>query len=125
MKAIKTAILYGFLLWIIPFIASVAIFPLKKSDPLFFQSLMTVFSTIAVVAATALYFRKIDGNLREGIFLGLVFIVMSLFFDYFFFIWGPIKMSLPDYIKEIGLNYLVYPMITISTGFLLSYKKTL
>ena len=124
MKSIKYAAIYGFLLWLIPFIISIAIFPFKKSEPFLFDSLMTVISVAAVVTLSTLYFKKTQGNLREGIFLGLLFLAISLSFDYFMFIWGPIKMSVPAYIKEIGISYLAYPIITIGYGYLLGLKKT-
>lgn len=123
MKSIKYAAIYGFLLWLIPFIISIAIFPFKKSEPFLFDSLMTVISVTTLVLLSALYFKKTEGNLKEGIFLGVLFLAISLSFDYFMFIWGPIKMSVPAYIKEIGIGYLVYPIITIGFGFLLGNKS--
>jgi EamA domain-containing membrane protein RarD len=123
MKSIKYATIYAFLLWLIPFLASVVIFQLKKTDPAFFQSLLGVTSIIVLVILSVLYFRKIQGNLKEGIFLGLIFLFISWFFDFVFFIWGPIKMPLTSYVKEIGIGYLIYPIITISYGYLLGYKK--
>jgi hypothetical protein len=123
MSSIKNALIYGFLLWLIPFLASVAIFPLKKTDPAFFQSLLGVISIIIVVVLSVHYFRKTQRNLKEGIFLGLVFLFVSWFFDFFFFIWGPIKMPLASYIKEIGIGYLIYPIITIGYAYLPKSKK--
>jgi EamA domain-containing membrane protein RarD len=123
MKSLKNALIYGFLLWIIPFIISIAIFPFKTSEPFLFHSLMMILSVITVVVLSVLYFKKTEGNLREGIFLGVLFLAISLSFDYFMFIWGPIKMSVPAYIKEIGFGYLVYPIITIGYGYLPTNKK--
>ena len=123
MQAIKRALIYGFLLWLIPFIISIVIFPLKKTDPAFFQSLLGVLSISLAVILAVYYFRKTQGNLREGIFLGLTFSVISWFFDFLFFIWGPIKMPLDAYIKEIGIGYLLYLVIAIGFGFLLENKS--
>lgn len=123
MKSIKNALIYGFLLWIIPFIISIAIFPFKKPEPFLFHSLMTVISVSTVVILSILYFKKTNGNLREGIFLGIIFLVVSLSFDYFMFIWGPIKMTVPAYIKEIGITYLIYPIITLGFTYLPKIKK--
>jgi hypothetical protein len=123
MQLIKRAFTYGFLLWILPFLFSVAIFPLKKTDPTFFQSLMTVISVLFVVILSIHYFRKTQGNLKEGIFLGAIFLVVSLFFDFFFFVWGPIKMPLIAYIKEIGIGYLVYIFIAVGFGYSLRKPK--
>ena|ERR1035437_6400750 len=122
MQLIKRAFTYGFLLWILPFLFSVAIFPLKKTDPAFFQSSLAVISMALAVILTVHYFRKTQGNLKEGIFLGLIFAVISWFFDFFFFIWGPIKMPLVAYIKEIGIGYLIYIVIPMGFGYLLGRK---
>lgn len=123
MQAIKRALFYGFLNWLIPFVFSVIIFPLKKSDPIFFQSLITIVSVLVLVILSVLYFKKVEGNLKEGVFLGIVFLVISLFFDFFFFIWGPIKMQPVTYIKEIGINYLNCPIFTIGIGYLLKVRN--
>jgi hypothetical protein len=123
MSSIKNALIYGFLLWLIPFLASVVIFPLKKTDSAFFQSLLGVTSIIVVVILSVHYFRKTQRNLKEGIFLGLIFLFVSWFFDFFFFIWGPIKMPLASYIKEIGIGYLIYPIITTGYSYLPKVKK--
>lgn len=123
MQNIKRALIYGFLLWIIPFLASVLIFPLKKTDPAFFQSSLGVISMTLAVILTVHYFRKTQGNLREGIFLGVIFASLSWFFDFLFFIWGPIKMPIDAYVKEIGIGYLVYLVIAIGFGYLLGKNK--
>lgn len=122
MKSVKYAVIYGFLLWLLPFVASIIIFPLKKTDPAFFQSFLGVLSITLAVILTVFYFRKTQGNLREGIFLGLTFSVISWFLDFLFFIWGPIKMPLDAYIKEIGIGYLLYLIIAVGFGFLLENK---
>lgn len=123
MQLVKRAFIYGFLLWIIPFLASVAIYPLKKTDPAFFQSILGILSITLAVLLTTHYFQKVKGNLKEGIFLGLIFALISWFFDFFFFIWGPIKMLPIAYIKEIGIGYLLYIVIPVGYGFLLGKNK--
>lgn len=119
MQLVKRAFIYGFLLWIIPFLVSVLIFPLKKTDPAFFQSILGVFSITLAVILIVHYFRKTQGSLKEGISLGLIFAVISWFFDFLFFIWGPIKMPFDAYIKEIGIGYLIYLVIATGFGYLL------
>ena len=43
----------------------------------------------------------------------------SLGLDLLMFMWGPMKMSLADYMMDIGLVYLTTPTITIGLGYLL------
>lgn len=125
MKSVKYGAIYGFLLWLIPFIISIGIFPLKKTDPAFFQSLMTIVAVAVVVFLTVFYFKKVEKTLKEGIFLGILFLAISLAFDYFMFIWGPIKMDPQVYIKEIGIAYFIYPIITIGFSYFPLSTKSL
>lgn len=123
MKGIKTAILYGFLIWLLPFIFSIIIFFLHSTERALFESLMTVFGMLMAVIFTSLYFKKINKSLREGIFLGVLWILISLSFDFLFFIAGPIKMNAADYIKDIGISYLSIPIITIGFSYLPKRKE--
>lgn len=88
-----------------------------------FESIMPVVLILSVVVFSLAYFKKVEINLREGIFLGIVFLLISLVLDFFMFIWGPIKMSVSDYIKDIGLTYLLIPIITIALGYSPPNKK--
>lgn len=49
---------------------------------------------------------------KEGLFIGLIWMVLNLILDSFIFIWGPLARPLGDYIKDIGLMYLLIPIIT-------------
>ena len=55
MKSIKKILLYGFLIWLIPFLVSILIFPLKTSTPALFESITPVVITIWVVLFSLLY----------------------------------------------------------------------
>ena len=55
----------------------------------------------------------------EGVRLGAVWLAISLFIDLLHFMEGPMKMPLADYLKDIGLAYLIIPIITIGFGYLL------
>lgn len=123
MKSLKYAISYGFLVWLLPFVFSVLIFFLHEAQRSLFESLMGVFGVLMAVIFTNLYFRKVEISLREGIFLGIVWVIISFSFDFLFFIVGPARMSIPDYIKDIGVSYLAIPIITLGFSFLRSGVK--
>jgi hypothetical protein len=36
---------------------------------------------------------------------------------------GPMKMSFADYMKDIGLTYLIIPIVSIGFGYLLEFKN--
>lgn len=124
MKSIKLALIYGFLVWAIPFAVAFIIFPLRSLDRPFFESIMPVAVTVATVIFTVLYFKKIEGNFtREGILLGIVYFVVSIVVDLLMFSKGPMAMPFVDYIKDIGFTYLLIPAITIGVGYTLDKKK--
>lgn len=124
MKSWKKVLLFGFLVWLIPFGVSVLIFPLKTSLPALFESIMPVVITLCVTLFAILYLRKLESNiLREGIWLGLMWLAVSIILDLFLFMWGPMKMSFVDYMMDIGLTYLIIPTVTIGFGYLLQRQR--
>ncbi len=113
-------LLYGLLIWLLPFLVSVMIFPLHEAERPLFESIMPVVITACVVFFSVLSFRKTASNfLREGALLGMAWLAISLFLDLLLFMEGPMKMSPADYAKDIGLTYLMIPIITLGFGYLL------
>lgn len=123
-RSIKWALCLGFLLWMIPFIISIIIFPIKSSDIQLFDSILSVVTVLFVTLFGIVYFRKIGtGYLRDGLVIGIVWPGISIFIDLFMFSWGPMAMSFLDYIKDIGLGYMVYPIVTTGLGYLQEKRK--
>ncbi|MEK6756224.1 MAG: hypothetical protein AABZ02_08745 [Bacteroidota bacterium] len=123
MKSVAKALLYGLAVWVIPFVVAIMIFPLRESDRPLFESIMPVAVTLAVVFFANRYFLGVEGAfVREGILLGALWLVISMVIDLFMFSWGPVKMSFVDYVKDIGITYLLMPVITVGMGQLLRRK---
>jgi hypothetical protein len=123
MKSMKRALLYGFLLWLIPFIVGFLAFPLRETERPLFETIMAVTVTLAVVILSVLYFGKMDrGYFNEGITIGILWFVISIVIDLLMFMWGPMKMSFLNYMYDIGFTYLIYPTVTIGFGSLLQRK---
>ncbi len=75
---------------------------------------------ICTVVFSAVYLRKIKADfLKEGIVVGIVWLVICLIFDLLLFMEGPMKMTFADYMMDIGLVYLTVPTITVGFGWLL------
>ena len=124
MKSIKKTLLYGFLIWLIPFVVAFLIFPIRESNRALFESIMPVVITISVAFFAYQYFKKLDNNfVKEGVMLGLIWLMISFVIDLVMFMQGPMKMTFTDYIMDIGLTYLIIPAITIGFGYL-SKSKT-
>ena len=86
-------VLFGFLLWLIPFTVSVFIFPLRTSQRPLFESIMPVVIAIWTVFFSILYLSRRNGDfLKEGVFIGLAWLTISIILDLMIFATGPLKM---------------------------------
>lgn len=113
-KFLKKVLLYGFFLWLLPFMVSFPIFPLRESNRPLFESIMAVTVTLFTVLFSLLLLGKQQKvSLIVGIMLGLVWYFMSVLIDLSMFMWGPMKMTFIEYMEDIGLTYLVIPIITV------------
>jgi hypothetical protein len=80
---------------------------------------MPVALTATTVAFGVLYFRKVEkAFLAEGLAIGVVWFVMSIAIDLPMFMAGPMRMDPMDYVKDIGVTYLLIPTITTGFGYL-------
>ena len=119
-------ILYGFLAWLIPFIASIFFYSKEAGltvDVYFFKSIMIVIGSITAAFLLISYFKNINTNyIKEGIIVGIVWLVINIILDLLVLI--PMSgMSVGDYFTQIGLRYLVMPVMSIMVGKVLAEKK--
>ena len=123
MKSIKKTLLYGFLIWLIPFIVAFLIFPVRESNRALFESIMPVVITFSVLFFAYHSFKRLDNNfVKEGVMLGIIWLAISFIIDLTMFMQGPMKMSFVDYSMDIGLTYLIIPTITIGFGYVKTEK---
>lgn len=123
-RSIKWALGLGFLLWVIPFVISMVIFPIKSSDVQLFDSILAVVTVLFVTIFGIVYFMRMDtGYLREGVVIGILWLGISIVIDLLMFSRGPMAMPFLEYIKDIGLGYLVYPIVTTGLGYLMEKRK--
>lgn len=113
-------ILLGFFVWLIPFIVSFFMYPLKTAGNPLFESVMPVIITLITVVLVGLYLKNTEGDLlREGILIGVVWFLISVMIDLFLFLPpSPMQMSITGYFMDIGITYLIIPIITIGMGYL-------
>ena len=119
MKKSFRLILFGALLWIIPFVAAFAFYDstgkLTTSYDLF-KSSMIVISSLVGAYFIFLYFKPIVKDfVKEGVMVGLIWLAINLVLDIFILV--PFaKMAMKDYFASIGLRYLQIPIFTFVTG---------
>ncbi|MFC1506685.1 hypothetical protein ACFLQ6_06405 [Thermoproteota archaeon] len=121
----KTIIMFGFLIWVIPFAVSFFIFPLRSSSRPLFESIMPVVLTSTVVLFTVRYLSKINREfVKEGIFIGIVWLIISLVIDLILFMpESPMQMTLSDYMMDIGITYLIILIIPVGSGYLMEKNR--
>ncbi|MGD0036049.1 MAG: hypothetical protein ABSC53_02000 [Bacteroidota bacterium] len=124
-KYLKIAF-YGFLAWLIPFVASFFFYTREGKltiDIFLFKTIMIVVGSITGAFLLVSYFKKITADyLKEGITVGVVWFGINILLDLLVLI--PMSgMSLSNYFTQIGLRYLVIPAMSIAVGAALANKK--
>ena len=119
MKKKLKIVLYGFLTWLIPFVASWPFYTMDgqpKIDLFFIKTILMVVFSIFGVILLLIYFKSIDKNyVREGIIVGLIWLAINWFFDLIILV-PMAQMGIWTYFSQIGLRYLLIPTMSISLG---------
>lgn len=118
-------VLYGFLAWLIPFVASFFFYSEEglTIDIFLFKSIMIVVGSISAAILLVSYFKKIStAYLKEGIIVGVAWFGINILLDLLILI--PMSgMSITDYFIQIGIRYLVIPAMSITVGASLANRK--
>lgn len=105
---------FAVLAWLLPFVAALAMSPLRESRRTLFESLIAVALATSTVLLGCIYLRRSSGGyLTQGVRIGVVWMMANWALDALMFSSGPMKMSLEDYAADIGVTYLMIPPITI------------
>jgi hypothetical protein len=85
---------------------------------------MIVVSSLVGVILAVKYFHGVDSNyVKEGMILGVVWLVINLAIDLVFVSIGFFSMTVSQYFTDIGLRYLSMPIYTIGFGYARNIKK--
>ena len=117
-------VLFGLLVWLIPFIVSFFIYPLKTPLYSLFESIMSVLIAVAAVIFSYFYFKDIGANfVREGVVTGIVWFIIAIVIDLVMFMpASPMHMNFTEYMMTVGVKYLIIPVVTIGSGYLAQNK---
>ena len=112
---------FGFLSWLVPFLASFAFFGPEglMIDLIFFKSIMIVVGALVGVALMVAYFKQVKQDfLKEAVILGFGWFAVNLVLDWIVLL--PMSGSDPvTHFLEIGMRYLVLPIIAVGFGLVL------
>lgn len=120
-------VVFGFLVWLIPFLVSFIVFPLKATMRPLFESIMPLVLTIVVIILAYYYLKDISTNyVKESLMMGISWYIINIAIDLFMFMpASPMHMSFADYMMDIGLTYLIIPIITIGLGYIAQNKSNI
>ena len=117
-KYLKLAF-YGFLAWLIPFVTAFFFYTREGKlniDIFLFKTIMIIVGSAAGAILLVSYFKKVISDyLKEGIRVGFAWFAINILLDILVLI--PMSgMSISDYFMQIGLRYLVMPVMSIAVG---------
>jgi len=112
----KRALLLGFLSWLIPFLISFLVFPVKRWNAPLFATVMTVVVVLTAGVLLRYYFRDRAVAPSEAVLVGTLWLVCNLVLDYPLFSHGPMRMTALNYYSEIGLDYLIFPLFAFGAA---------
>lgn len=118
--------LFGFLVWLIPFIAA---FPFVSPegtyniDETFFRTIMIIVSGIVGVYFMTQYFKNIEIFYWRGAFaLSIIWLVINWGLDILMVYFGVFDMDILVYFQNIGLRYVSIPIYAFGIAYILSKK---
>lgn len=117
---------YGLLSWLIPFVTSFLFYTREGEltiDIFLFKSIMIVVGSVTAAFLLISYFKNIGADyFREGVVLGSAWFAINILMDMAVLI--PMSgMSVSDYFAQIGLRYLMIPVMCTTVGAALKNKK--
>ncbi len=84
---------------------------------------MTITIVLVGFVFLTLYIKKTEHiTTMEGFKIGILFFIISIIVDLFLFMEGPMKIPISNYMLDIGLTYLVYPILGFFTGYINNLK---
>lgn len=124
-KYLKIAF-FGFLVWLIPFVASLLFYTAEGKiiiDIFLFKAIMIVIGSISGAVLLILYFKKIRTDyFKEGIIVGLLWFGINILLDLLVLVMI-FRMPATDYFTRIGVGYIVIMVMCITVGTALSNKE--
>ncbi|MBX7146871.1 MAG: hypothetical protein K1X44_06145 [Alphaproteobacteria bacterium] len=124
MKLYSRIFIYGVLIWAIVFVAGFALFPFKQNGSPLFETGITIALVLCTVIFAHMFFKTIHNSyVKYGLNVGIIWALINIIIDQFFFTYGFLHMPLPVYFEDIGLTYVIIPIITCGMGLVLAAKN--
>ena len=120
MKHVLKIAVYGLIVWLVPFLIAIPFYTPEGTviiDQYLFKSIMIVTGAITGAFLLIRLFKGISkGFIREGYIIGAIWLIINWVLD--FVILLPLNgMDIPTYFAQIGLRYLVIPIMSVMAGY--------
>jgi hypothetical protein len=116
----KKLVLYGIILWVVPFVASFLFFDMETQeltiDETFFKSIMIVLSALLGVALLVDYFKGVKKDfVMQGAVAGFSWAAISWVLDIIILV-PMMDGDLVTYFMQVGMRYLIAPIMAVGIG---------
>lgn len=114
-------VLFGIVTWLVPFVASIFFFDSQTHkliiDQQLFHSIMIVVGSLVAAFLLVKYFDEVHTDyVKEGIKVGVLWLAINWILDIAILV-PMMAVDLPAYFGQIGLGYLVAPIMAISMAY--------
>lgn len=125
-KKILKLIFFGILTWLVPFLISIPMYPRGEPvmDIFLVKAILIVLATAFAVFLILVYFRDVHVRyLKEGVLLGGSWLAINWGLDIIILL--PLSgMDPATYFAQIGLRYLIIPIMAIGIGYAVEREKS-
>ena len=119
MKNGLITIAVGFLNWLIPFAVGFSLLPFVHMHTSLFDTLVSL-AMIAGTTFLSLWYLKMTQAHEAGYYalfgIGVIWMFIAIVIDVPIMVIGPVGMGMHEYIADIGLMYIGFPMILVGIG---------
>ncbi len=115
LKNILKILVLGFIVWLVPTIIT---YITSFTSGLYLFDIISALSiAITVIILGYLYFKDINSHyIREGIIIGVVWLLISIVLDIVLILMGITKLTLTQYAVYVAPSYIIIPAVTIGFG---------
>ncbi len=115
MNKVLKIIGFGFIVWLIPTLVTLLAYYLNGM--FLFDVISAIAIAVTVIVFAYLYYKDINAHfIKEGVMIGIVWLVISLVLDVVLILLGITKLSLMEYAIFVAPIYIIIPAITIGFG---------
>ena len=121
MNRILLVILYGCIVWLVPFLIAIPLYSPDGTlliDGQVFKSIMIVIGAVTGAFLLVRLYRGIStGFIREGFIIGGLWLLINWILDLIILL--PLSgMNPVEYFGQIGLRYLMIPVMSVMAGYI-------